>query len=99
MNGLELPPHYTAGQHFHDEQEELYFVHRGEVEIDFGDGTTQRSARAGWRAWTPRPCASWATPATSRRVLLIAGGKDGVRRAATADCPEGEESPRRTLGR
>src|SRR6202008_3766874 len=37
VNAIVLPPGIETGFHFHDEQEELYFVHRGEIEIEFGD--------------------------------------------------------------
>ena len=39
VNALVLPPRYEAHPHFHDEQEELYFVHAGLIELEFGDGT------------------------------------------------------------
>ena len=39
VNALVLPPGIGGGFHFHDRQEELYFVHVGEVEIEFGDGS------------------------------------------------------------
>jgi mannose-6-phosphate isomerase-like protein (cupin superfamily) len=38
MNAVVLPPGIESGRHFHDRQEEVYFVHRGRVEMDFGDG-------------------------------------------------------------
>jgi uncharacterized cupin superfamily protein len=41
-NAIVLPPAYTTGSHYHDEQEELYFVHQGEVEFEFGAGSTPR---------------------------------------------------------
>src|ERR1700693_3598386 len=40
INAIVLPPGYNTGVHYHDEQEETYFVHQGEVEFRFGDGTT-----------------------------------------------------------
>ena len=40
INALVLPPGYESGVHYHDEQEEIYFVHQGQVEFRFGDGTT-----------------------------------------------------------
>ncbi len=40
VNAIVLPPSYETGSHYHDEQEELYFLHSGQVEIEFGDGTT-----------------------------------------------------------
>ena len=33
VNAIEIPPGYETGRHFHDEQEELYFLHRGRIEI------------------------------------------------------------------
>jgi mannose-6-phosphate isomerase-like protein (cupin superfamily) len=39
VNAIVLPPGIETGPHFHDEQEELYFVHAGSVEMEFGDGT------------------------------------------------------------
>jgi len=78
VNAIVLPPAYTTGSHYHDEQEELYFVHKGEVEFEFGDGSTERLGPGGV-AWVDAP--------THRRVrnlsesedavYLVVGGKDG----------------------
>jgi quercetin dioxygenase-like cupin family protein len=38
INAIVLPPGIETGRHFHDRQEEVYFVHRGRVETEFGDG-------------------------------------------------------------
>ncbi|MET0205932.1 MAG: cupin domain-containing protein, partial [Thermoleophilaceae bacterium] len=38
VNTIELPPGYETGRHYHDVQEELYFVHRGRIQMTFGDG-------------------------------------------------------------
>ena len=45
VNAIEIPPGYETGKHFHDEQEELYFLFRGRVEISFGDGSTRPRKR------------------------------------------------------
>ncbi len=42
VNAIRLPAGAETGFHFHDEQEEVYFVHRGGIEIEFGDGTSHR---------------------------------------------------------
>ena len=77
VNAIVMPPNYESGKHFHDEQEELYFVHEGEIEIEFGDGTVHRLGPGGMAR---------VDPATHRRVrnvgegdatYLCAGGKDG----------------------
>ena len=66
VNAIVLPPGIETGFHFHDEQEELYFVHRGAIEMEFGDGSVQTLARGRLRARGRRDrCARSATPATS----------------------------------
>ncbi len=53
VNAIVMPPGIESGFHYHDTQEELYFVHRGTIEMEFGDGSTIASGRAPSRAWTP----------------------------------------------
>jgi mannose-6-phosphate isomerase-like protein (cupin superfamily) len=38
INAIVLPPGLETGRHFHDRQQEVYFVHRGRVEMSFDDG-------------------------------------------------------------
>jgi quercetin dioxygenase-like cupin family protein len=78
VNGIVLPPSYATGSHYHDEQEELYFLHSGRVEIEFGDGSTQQLGPGGL-AWVDAP-----TPRKVRNlsdsedaVYVVVGGKDG----------------------
>ena len=42
VNVIVLPEGYDAGQHFHDEQEELYLVLGGTVEMTFGEDESER---------------------------------------------------------
>jgi uncharacterized cupin superfamily protein len=37
-NAIVLPPGIDTGPHMHERQQELYFVHAGRIEIEFGDG-------------------------------------------------------------
>src|SRR5437588_10796822 len=46
INAIVIPPSYETGGHFHDEQEETYFVHSGQIEMEFGDGS-RHTLRAG----------------------------------------------------
>ena len=78
VNAIVLPPSYETGAHYHDEQEELYFLHSGRVEIEFGDGSTQQLGPGGL-AWVDAP-----TPRRVRNlsdseeaVYVVVGGKDG----------------------
>jgi mannose-6-phosphate isomerase-like protein (cupin superfamily) len=47
VNAIVMPPKIESGFHFHDEQEELYFVHSGEIEIELGDGTIHKLGPGG----------------------------------------------------
>jgi len=33
INAVVLPPGYSSGEHYHEQQEETYFVHQGELEF------------------------------------------------------------------
>jgi quercetin dioxygenase-like cupin family protein len=77
VNAIVLPEGYETPAHYHDEQEELYFVHEGEVEFKFGDGSTQRLGPGGMvrvDAATPRQVRN---VGEGQAVYLCAGGKDG----------------------
>jgi uncharacterized cupin superfamily protein len=37
VNAIVFPPNYEGPNHFHDEQDELYFVHRGTATFTFDD--------------------------------------------------------------
>jgi uncharacterized cupin superfamily protein len=91
INAIVLPPGYETGRHFHDQQEELYFLHRGKIEIEFDDGD-------------PHPlepgAAARVDPSTVRRirnvgdedaVYVVIGGKDGYV-GRDGQIPEGETS-------
>jgi quercetin dioxygenase-like cupin family protein len=78
VNAIVLPPSYSTGSHYHDEQEELYFLHSGEVELEFGDGSTQRLT-AGGLAWVDAPTERKVRNLSDSEeaVYLVVGGKDG----------------------
>jgi mannose-6-phosphate isomerase-like protein (cupin superfamily) len=77
VNALVRPPGYQTKWHYHDVQEELYFVHRGAIEMEFGDGTTHRLGEGSMAR---------VDAGTVRRILIVgpgettylcAGGKGG----------------------
>ena len=77
INAIVLPPGYTAPTHYHDEQEETYFVHRGEAEFRFGDGSSVRLGPGGVVRVDAQTHRSVGNPGDEEAVLVIAGGKDG----------------------
>lgn len=77
-NVIVLPPAYATGQHFHDEQEELYFVHSGRIAIEFGDGTSHELGSGGLaRVDAPTVREVRNLSDSEDAVYLIVGGKDG----------------------
>jgi len=77
-NAIVLPPSYETGRHFHEEQEELYFVHSGRVEFTFGDDSTEELGPGGLArvdAATVRKVRNLSD--TEDAVYLVVGGKGG----------------------
>ncbi|MDX6615613.1 MAG: hypothetical protein QOD60_704 [Solirubrobacterales bacterium] len=93
VNAIVLPPGYETGQHFHDEQQELYFVHRGEMEMELGDGVRHRLGEGGAARVDPSTVRKVRNPSASDDlVYVVVGGKDGyVGRDGRQ--PEGESRP------
>ena len=91
INAIVIPPGYETGRHFHDEQEETYFVHSGRIEIEFGDGSRHALGPGGLaRVDPPTPRKIRNLSDSEDAVYVIVGGKDGyVGRDGRA--PEGED--------
>jgi uncharacterized cupin superfamily protein len=77
VNAIELPPGYETGRHFHEEQEELYFVHRGRIEMEFGDGETHLLGPGGLARVDASTVRKVTNVGEGPAVYLVAGGKDG----------------------
>jgi quercetin dioxygenase-like cupin family protein len=90
VNALVLPPGYDAGRHFHDEQEELYFVHAGAIEMRFEDGSAHRMEPGTAARVDPSTVRGVANVGDEDAVILVAGGKDGYV-GRDGQMPEGEE--------
>jgi uncharacterized cupin superfamily protein len=76
VNAFVMPPHFDGPEHYHDLQDELYFVHRGTATVLL-DGVEHEVGEGGLvhvESTTPRRV-------SNRRdddvVLLIVGGKGG----------------------
>ena len=77
INAIEMPPGYETGSHYHDVQEEVYFVHRGRLEMTFGDGQSiELGPGAVVRVDPPTP-RKLKNIGDEPAVYVIAGGKDG----------------------
>jgi len=90
INAIVLPPGIETGRHYHDEQEETYFVHRGSLEFEFGDGSTHRLGPGGIARVDAPTIRKIKNVSDEDAVYVIVGGKDGYV-GRDGRLPEGEE--------
>ncbi len=77
VNAIVMPPGYVTGPHYHDVQEELYFVHRGAIEMEFGDGSVHRLDEGSLARVDAATIRKVRNVGESDAIYLCAGGKDG----------------------
>lgn len=92
-NAIVLPPGYETGRHFHEKQEELYFLHSGHVEIEFGDGTTHQLGPGGM-AWVDASTVRELRNRGPEDAVFVIVGAAGGYVGRDGKLPEGEDSPR-----
>jgi uncharacterized cupin superfamily protein len=76
VNAVVMPPGHEGFLHWHETQDELYFVHRGRVEVE-AEGETRVLGEGGLfhaESTTPRKVSN---PFDEEAVVLAIGGKDG----------------------
>lgn len=77
MNAVVLPPGHATGMHFHEQQEETYFVHRGQVEFRFGDGSAHVLDAGGIARVDAATHRGMRNVGQDDAIVVVAGGKDG----------------------
>jgi mannose-6-phosphate isomerase-like protein (cupin superfamily) len=77
VNGIVMPPGFEGFLHYHDRQDELYFVHRGRARVDVGEET--REVGEGGLIHVEAAIHRRISNASDSDdlVLLVLGGKDG----------------------
>ena len=99
VNGLVMPPGMEGFEHFHYEQDELYFVHRGRARVEVG-GETRELGEGGLlyvESTTPRRLSN--ASENEELVLLVVGGKGGyVERDGMLVDPERDLARRQAFG-
>jgi mannose-6-phosphate isomerase-like protein (cupin superfamily) len=98
VNAIVMPPHYEGFLHFHDTQDELYFVHSGTARFEV-DGEEREVGPGGLvhvESTTPR---RFSNAGEEDLVVLIVGGKDGyVERDGHLVDPEKDLPRRKAFG-
>jgi uncharacterized cupin superfamily protein len=77
VNGVVYPPGFVGFQHWHDEQDELYFVHRGRARVEVGDEVRELGEGGLFHAESTTPRLIINASDTEDLVMLVVGGKDG----------------------
>ena len=67
VNAIVYPPRYEGPEHYHDTQDELYFVHKGRIRVDV-DGESRELGEGGL----------FHASATTRRRISNAGDEDAI---------------------
>jgi mannose-6-phosphate isomerase-like protein (cupin superfamily) len=77
VNGVVYPPGYPGVNHYHDTQDELYFVHSGtaKVEVDGEERILGPGGLCHVESTTPRKVSN--ASETEDLVLLVIGGQGG----------------------
>jgi mannose-6-phosphate isomerase-like protein (cupin superfamily) len=77
VNAIVYPPGFVGFKHWHDEQDELYFVHRGRARVEVGDEVRElgEGGLVHVESTTPRLLSNASD--TEDLVLLVVGGKGG----------------------
>jgi uncharacterized cupin superfamily protein len=90
INAIVVPPRHEGGRHYHDVQEETYFVHRGVLEFEFGDGSRHVLGPGGVARVDAATIRKVRNVGDEDAVYVIVGGKDGYV-GRDGRLPEGEE--------
>jgi mannose-6-phosphate isomerase-like protein (cupin superfamily) len=98
VNALVMPPGFDGFLHYHDRQDELYFVHSGTARFEV-DGEVRELGPGGLchvEATTPR---KFSNAGDVDLVVLVVGGKDGyVDRDGHLVDPERDLERRKAFG-
>ena len=98
VNGIVFPPRYEGPNHFHDTQDELYFVHRGTATFTF-DGVEHEVGPGGLVHVESTTHRRISNRTDDELVLLVVGGKGGyVERDGHLVDPEIDLPRRQGLG-
>jgi mannose-6-phosphate isomerase-like protein (cupin superfamily) len=97
-NVIVMPPGYDGFLHYHDTQDELYFIHSGTARFEL-DGETREVGPGGLvhvESTTPR---KFSNAGLDDLVVLVVGGKDGyVERDGHLVDPDRDLERRKSFG-
>ena len=95
VNAIVMPEGMSSGFHYHDRQEELYFVHSGEIEMEFGDGSKHRLGPGGMARVDAVTHRKVENVGSGEAVYVIVGAEGGYV-GRDGNVPEGDSRTRTT---
>ena len=96
VNAIVLPPGIETCSHSPDQQEELYFVHRGSIEMEFGDGSWKHLRDGAFARVDAATLRNIRNTGADDATYVIVGGKDGYI-GRDGRLPPGEEGRARAV--
>ena len=76
VNAIVYPPRYEGPEHYHDTQDELYFVHQGRIRVDV-EGESRELGPGGLFHATATTRRRISNAGDDDAVVFIVGGKGG----------------------
>lgn len=99
VNAIVYPPSYEGFLHYHDVQDELYFVHSGMARVEVGDEVRELGPGGLLHVESTTPRKFSNASDTDDLVVLVVGGKDGyVERDGRLVDPERDLPRRQAFG-
>jgi quercetin dioxygenase-like cupin family protein len=77
VNAIVLPPRYSAWRHSHEQQQEVYFVYRGELSFEFGDGSKHLLGEGALARVDADTIRHISNETHEEAAFICFGGKDG----------------------
>ncbi|HEY2638072.1 MAG TPA: cupin domain-containing protein [Solirubrobacteraceae bacterium] len=77
VNAIVIPPGHESREHYHDEQEELYFAYSGTFEMTFGDGSSTQLEPGTFVRVAPKTVRRLKNVGETDAIYVCVGGKDG----------------------
>ena len=77
MNAIVLPAGIETGRHYHERQQEVYFLHAGRIEMEFGDGARQTLEPGGIARVDAATVRRIRNVGDGDAIYVVVGGADG----------------------
>jgi mannose-6-phosphate isomerase-like protein (cupin superfamily) len=94
VNAVVMPPGYVSGSHLHERQQELYFIHRGEVEFLFDRRDSVIVGAGGFARVEPATIRRLRNTSETEEAIYVCIGGAGGYVGRDGLLPEGEAGPR-----